>query len=47
MAGLFAGAGLGLVVLFRTNRRPKEILAIVGVLYGASVVTGLLVNLIA
>ena len=47
MAGLCAGAGLGLVVLFRTNRRPKENLAIVGVLYGASVVTGLLVNLIA
>lgn len=47
MAGLCAGAGLGLVVLFRTNRRIKENLAIVGVLYGVSVLTGLIVNLIA
>lgn len=45
IAGLCAGAGVGLVVLFRTNYRPKENLAIVGALYAASVVTGLLVNL--
>lgn len=47
MAGLCAGAGLGLVVLFRTNRRIRENLAIVGALYGVSVVTGLIVNFIA
>ncbi|MGN0478644.1 MAG: putative manganese transporter [Hominenteromicrobium sp.] len=45
VAGLCAGAGLGLVVLFRTNHRLKENLAIVGVLYAASVITGLIVNL--
>ncbi len=46
MAGLCASAGLGLVVLFRTNRRIRENLAILGVLYGASVVTGLIVQII-
>ena len=45
--GPVGGAGLGLVVLFRTNRRIRENLAIVGALYGASVVTGLIVNFIA
>ena len=45
VAGLCAGAGIGLVVLFRTNHRLKENLAIVGMLYVASVVTGLIVNL--
>ncbi len=47
IAGLCAGAGIGLVVVFRTDHRPKENLAILGVLYGASVLTGLLVNLVA
>lgn len=46
VAGLCAGAGVGLVVLFRTNHRVKENLAIVGTLYACSVVTGMLVNLI-
>lgn len=38
--------GVGLVVLFRTNHRVKEDLAIVGTLYACSVVTGMLVNLV-
>lgn len=45
VAGLCASAGLGLVVLFRTNRHMKENLIILGILYGASVITGMLVNL--
>lgn len=47
VAGLCAGAGVGLVVLFRTNHRVKENLAIGGTLYACSVVTGMLVNLIS
>ena len=45
IAGLCAGAGMGVVVLFRTNRRVKENVFILAVLYAAAVMTGLLVNL--
>ena len=45
IAGLCAGAGMGVIVLFRANRRMKENFAILGVLYGTAVLTGLLVNL--
>lgn len=46
VAGLCTGAGLGLAVLFKANKRPKENLCIAGVLYVAAVVTGVLCNLI-
>lgn len=45
IAGLCAGAGMGIIVLFRTNRRVKENLAILITLYGTAVLTGLIVNL--
>ena len=46
VAGLCTGAGLGLAVLLRVNRRPKENIRILLVLYGAAVVSGLLLNLL-
>lgn len=46
IAGLCAGAGAGLVVLFRTNRRIKENLVILAVLYACAALTGLVVNLV-
>lgn len=46
IAGLCAGAGTGVVVLFRTNRRPKEDLAILATLYFAAVITGMVINLL-
>ncbi|MCH5351934.1 MAG: arsenic efflux protein [Acutalibacter sp.] len=45
VAGLCTGAGLGLIVLFRTNRRLKENFLLVGALYVGAVLTGLLCNL--
>ena len=45
IAGLCAGAGTGLLVLFRTNRRILQNLGIVGLLYFCAVVTSLIVNL--
>ena len=42
MASSFTGSGLGLLVLFRTNRNLKENLAILGVVYGFGVVFGYL-----
>ena len=44
-AGLLANAGIGLLVLLRNNKKPKENLAIIAVLYSLSVVTGILITL--
>lgn len=44
VAGLCAGAGIGLAVLFRTNKHPKQNFLILGLLYVISVGTGLLTD---
>ncbi len=44
MAGLLVGAGVGILVLFRTNRRLTENLRITGILYAAGVLWGLLIE---
>lgn len=44
IAGLLSGSGVGLLVLFRVNDDHKENLKIMGVLYVAGVVGGLIVN---
>ncbi|MDO4522431.1 MAG: putative manganese transporter [Eubacteriales bacterium] len=46
MAGLLACAGIGLVVLFRNNRRQRVNLAILGTLYVISVICGIFCNVI-
>ena len=46
MAGLFSGAGVGLLVLFRVNRRVKDNLIIMLVLIGVGVAFGLLADFI-
>lgn len=46
IAGLCTGAGVGLAVLFKYNRRLKENLILVAGLYVAAVTTGLLCNLL-
>ncbi|MDD5940933.1 MAG: hypothetical protein PUC46_09215, partial [Lachnospiraceae bacterium] len=45
MAGLLVGAGVGLLVLFRTNARPKENLKITAILYAAGIFWGILIEL--
>jgi len=42
MASSFTGSGLGLIVLFRTNRNLKENLAILATVYVVGVLLGLL-----
>ena len=44
-AGLLSNAGIGLLVLFRSNRNLKENLTILGALYGLSVVSGIIITL--
>lgn len=46
VAGLCTGAGLGLAALWRANRRPRENLALMAVLYGTAVLTGLACDLL-
>ena len=44
MAGLLAGAGVGLLVLFRVNENVKENLRITLLLYIIGVVSGILIE---
>lgn len=46
MAGLLAGAGVGILVLCRTNRGARENLGIIGLLYGISVCWGILFEIL-
>lgn len=44
VAGLCAGAGVGLAVLFRMNENMKENLRIIGLLYAVAVISGILLQ---
>lgn len=46
MAGLFSGAGVGVLVLFRVNKHIKDNIIIVGIIVAAGVLFGLLGDLI-
>jgi len=45
-AGLLANAGIGLIVLFRTNARLKENMTILLIMYVLSVMTGIVIHII-
>lgn len=47
IAGLCSGAGIGLIVLFKTNNNLKENLKIVGLLYAIGVISGLFIEVIS
>jgi hypothetical protein len=46
VAGLCSGAGVGLSVLFKTNKNIKENLLIVGIIYIIGVISGTIINLL-
>ena len=46
IAGLLTGAGVGLIILFKTNKNIKENIAIVGLLYAIGVFSGIILQLI-
>lgn len=46
ISGLLTGAGVGLAVLFKTNDKVKENIAIVGLMYIIGVVSGILIELV-
>lgn len=45
-AGLLSNAGIGLLVLFRTNKALKENFLVVGVLYGLSLLLGIAITVV-
>ena len=45
IAGLCTGAGVGLMVLFRTNKNHKQNFTIMGILYVVAVASGLIIQL--
>lgn len=47
MAGLLVGAGVGILVLFRTNKNVIENLKITGLLYGTGVLCGMIIDWLA
>lgn len=47
MAGLLVGAGVGILVLFRTNKNIKENLKITGLLYATGVLFGIIIDCLA
>lgn len=46
MAGLLAGSGVGLAVLFRVNRDRRENLQVTALLYGTGVLAGILMEIL-
>lgn len=46
-AGLLSNAGIGLLVLFRTNKNLKENLVITSMLYGLSAAAGIVITLVS
>lgn len=46
MAGLLVGAGVGLLVLFRTNNHPKENIAITAVLLALGICWGVVIDIL-
>lgn len=46
MSGLFSGAGVGLLVLCKVNKRPKQNLAIIGILVASGTLFGFIADLL-
>ena len=46
LSGLFSGAGVGLLVLFKVNKRKKENFAIIGILVFTAVIFGMLADVV-
>ncbi len=46
ISGLLTGSGLGILLLFKTNKNMKENLSILGIIYFVGVIVGLIVDLL-
>ena len=46
LSGLLTGSGLGILLLFKTNKNLKENILILSIIYFVGVILGLLVDLV-
>jgi hypothetical protein len=46
LSGLFSGAGVGLLILFKVNKNIKQNLTVVGILVASGVIFGLIADLL-
>lgn len=46
IAGLLTGSGVGILILFKTNKDIKENFKILGLLYGLGVISGIIIDII-
>ena len=46
LSGLLTGSGIGILLLFRTNKNIRENLTVLGLIYFIGVITGIIVDLI-
>ncbi len=46
LSGVLTGSGIGILLLFRTNKHLKENLSILGIIYSVGVIVGLIVDII-
>lgn len=46
IAGLLVGSGIGILILFKSNKHVKENISILGILYLVGVISGLLVDIV-
>ena len=46
LSGLLTGSGLGILLLFKSNKNLKENLTIISIIYGVGVIIGIIVDMI-
>ena len=46
MAGLLTGSGIGILILFKTNKNMKENIKILLTIYSIGVISGIIIDLI-
>ena len=46
LSGLLTGSGLGILLLFKTNKNIKENLLILSIIYSVGVIIGIVVDLV-
>ena len=46
MSGLLTGSGLGILLLFKTNKNIKENILILSIIYLVGVIVGMIIDLI-